>query len=150
MTSTSSASQRPFIVVGIDGSEASAEALRWAVRQAALTGAELRAVISWRVPVPAYGPAPLPDGANYAVDARQVLHDTIRDVVGTGPDVDLVPITVEGVPDVVLLEAAQGAELLVVGNRGHGALTSLILGSVSEHLVTHATCPVVVVHHQPA
>ena len=139
------AERRGRIVVGVDGSDASKNALAWAARQAALTGARLEAVTAWHVPPLAYGTAPA--DYNFAPDARRAVDETISAVLGEHPDVDVSPVVVEGLPTPALLHAAAGADLLVVGSRGHGALTGVLLGSVSEHCVTHAPCPVVVVGH---
>ena len=136
------------IVVGVDGSEVSKDALRWAHRQAGLTNATLVAVTTWHVPAFAYGtPVPMPTGYDFASEASQVLHDTVQEVLGGTPPVKVTEVVVEGPPALRLLEAAADAELLVLGSRGHGAFTGMLLGSVSEHCVAHAACPVVVVRH---
>ncbi len=137
---------RPVIVVGVDGSDASKDALRWAARQAEQTGARLQVVMTWHIPPVAYQ-AGFPDGFNYADDTRRVLDETITEVLKGFPSLDLTSQIIEGHPAPVLLHAADGAELLVVGSRGHGAFTGMLLGSVSEHCVSHAPCPVVVVRH---
>ena len=79
------------------------------------------------------------------VHAETILQSAVADVLGDDPDVDVKPSVVEGHPVPVLLNAAKGASLLVVGSRGHGVFTGILLGSVSTHCVTHATCPVTVV-----
>lgn len=148
----SNQSPAPVIVVGVDGSEPSKEALRWAGRQAELTGSKLRAVMIWHLPTAAYGPAFLPMGLDYTSDTREILTDTIREVLGEDPKVRIEPVVMEGPPGPELLRAARDAALLVVGNRGRGAFTGMLLGSVSEHCISHATCPVVVVrsrHEHP-
>ncbi len=129
------------IVVGVDGSPASAEALSWAARQARLTGAALEAVTAWTYPM-TYG-FPVIANVDWEHGARTVLTDAIHAVLGD--DADVLRRVVEGHAAQVLTEAAVGADLLVVGSRGHGGFTGLLLGSVSEHVVTHAPCPVVVV-----
>jgi nucleotide-binding universal stress UspA family protein len=137
----------PVIVVGVDGSEPSKRALRWAADQARLTGARLDVVTTWEFPptfgwAPPYPPEFDPDG-----DARTALEATVEEVLGTDPGVVVQLSVVEGHPAPVLIEAAHGAELLVVGSRGHGAFLGLALGSVSEYVASHAPCPVVVVRH---
>jgi len=132
----------PFIVAGVDGSEEGTLALRWALRQAALTGARLHVVSAWQVPFgygfpEAYIGTDVEDG--FRAHLRQILHD-----VPAG-DVPVSSSVVNGVPAAVLVEASRGAELLVVGSRGHGAFAGLLLGSVSTHCVSHAHCPVTVV-----
>jgi nucleotide-binding universal stress UspA family protein len=136
-----------LIVVGVDGSKASKDALRWALRQAELTGATLRAVTSWHLPN-FYGAGMIPFPAEYdpETDARKMLSDVLSEVAGDGAAA-VETLVVEGPPALELLEAAKGAGLLVVGSRGHGAFAGMLLGSVSEHCVSYAQCPVVVVHH---
>ena len=138
------------IVVGVDGSEASLDALRWAARQARLTGAPLLAVTAWAFPehptpfgiVP---DLPLPPDELDRVRAR--LDEATRAVVG--PDeVDLRTDVVPGDAAAVLLRAAEEAQLLVVGNRGRGTFAGVLLGSVTARVVHHAPCPVVVVRHR--
>ena len=136
-----------MIVVGVDGSGPSEDALRWAAGQARLTGARLRAVLSWEVPTAAYL-APLPPGLDLEKDARKVLEDEVADVLGDDPGIEIEKIVAEGHPAPVLLDFAETADLLVVGSRGHGQFTGMLIGSVSEHVVSHAACPVVVVRHQ--
>ena len=134
------------IVVGVDGSSHSEEALRWALGQARLTGQPVEAVTSWRVPVD-YG-----DGGAHALmaldwegDATSTLEDTVAKVVGS-PDADRVSRrVVQGHPAKVLVDAAADAALLVVGSRGRGGFTGMLLGSVSQHVIARAACPVVVV-----
>ncbi|MCU4184466.1 universal stress protein [Acidiferrimicrobium sp. IK] len=136
-----------FIVVGVDGSGTSRAALRWAARQAELTGAELHAVMAWSVPVMAYGsPVVVPVDLDLADSTQKALDQIIGEVLGDQPAIKISAVAVEGRPAERLLHEAEGAEALVVGSRGHGAFTGMLLGSVSEHCATHASCPVVVVH----
>ncbi|MER6629901.1 universal stress protein [Streptomyces sp. NPDC000987] len=132
------------IVVGVDGSDSSRSALRWAARQAVLTGAELRPVQAWRLP-PTYGMPTDYSDADFEGHARENLRRTVQDVLGEYPDLNVVPQVVEGHPATVLIEAARSADLLVVGSHGHGTFAGTLLGSVSQHCVHHATCPVLVV-----
>jgi nucleotide-binding universal stress UspA family protein len=130
------------IVVGVDGSASSKAALGWAIRQAKLTGAVVDAVIAWRYPG-AYGyPGPVGDDTDYSELAAKVVTDTIAEVAGPA---EIRPKVVEGNPAAVLLAASAGAELLVVGSRGHGGFVEALLGSVSQHCVHHAACPVVII-----
>lgn len=147
--STSTAPQQ-VIVVGVDGSTSSQEALRWAAGQAQLTSASLRAVIGWSWPT-MYGEGGL--GYGYAMpadvdpegDARTALAQIVTDVLGADLATRVEHRTGEGHPVTVLLEQANDASLLVVGSRGHGAFTGMLIGSVSLHCVGLAPCPVVVV-----
>ena len=129
------------IVVGVDGSAASADALRWAARQARLTGATLEAVTAWSYPT-TYG-FPVIANVDWEHEASTALDQAVE--AALGKDADVTRRVVEGHAAQVLAEAAQGADLLVVGSRGHGGFTGLLLGSVGEHAATHAPCPVVVV-----
>lgn len=142
-----SASPAPWIVVGIDGSEASKEALRWAARQAGLTGASLRALTSWHLPVYYGAGVAVPGDIDFEGDARRMQHDTISEVLGPEAAAKVEATVVQGPPALELLKAAHDAELLVLGNRGHGAFTGMLLGSVSEHCISHASCPVLVIRH---
>jgi nucleotide-binding universal stress UspA family protein len=136
---------RRRIVVGVDGSGASRDALRWAAHQAQLTGASLEPVISWEI-APTFYPVPVPSGYDPASNAKDALNKTLDSVIGEPDGLDVVPVVVQGPAAPTLLRAAKGADLLVVGSRGHGPLVGMLLGSVSEQCVTQATCPVVVVH----
>jgi nucleotide-binding universal stress UspA family protein len=134
--------QEHRIVVGVDGSASSKTALDWAIRQAKLTGAVVDAVIAWRYPG-AYGyPGPVGDDTDYSELAARVVTESIAEVAGPA---EIRPKVVEGNPAAVLLAASAGAELLVLGSRGHGGLVEALLGSVSQHCVHHATCPVVII-----
>jgi nucleotide-binding universal stress UspA family protein len=133
------------IVVGVDGSPSSEQALRWAAEQARSTGQELHAVIAWQSPV-TYGAPPVPDGIDWAEDSRATLQKTVENALPEAEARKVVLHAVHGAPAPALLDAAQGAGLLVVGCRGHGGFAGLLLGSVSQHVVTHATCPVLVMH----
>lgn len=136
------------IVVGVDGSAASKDALAWAARQAEMTGATLRAVISWRAPAGAYGvPMEVPGGYNFCPEAESTLDETIRDVLGEHAGIEVSAVVANGAAAPSLLWESAGADLLVVGSRGHGEFAGMLLGSVAQHCVAHAPCPVVVVRH---
>lgn len=145
MTTEPEAGRR--IVVGVDGSAPSKAALAWAVRQARLTGAAVEAVIAWEYPA-TYGstmPAAPEINYNFAEIAAEVAANTITEVCGQGEPVKISSRVVEGNAAQALLDASAGAELLVVGSRGHGGFVEALLGSVGQHCVHHATCPVVVI-----
>jgi nucleotide-binding universal stress UspA family protein len=132
------------IVAGVDGSDSSLEALAWAATQSQLTGSRLEVIMTWDWPT-AYGWAvPLPADYSPAEDARKLLGEAVDGVRKTHPDVGIAPRLVEGHPAPALVEASRSADLLVVGSRGHGEFVGMLLGSVSEHCVTYAHCPVVV------
>jgi nucleotide-binding universal stress UspA family protein len=139
----------PRIVVGVDGSAPSVAALRWAVRQAELTSGTIDAVTAWQYPVSAGGLGWAPtsglDNTDYAELSAKTLSAAVAEV-GPPPSVQVRELVVEGNPAQAILDTARGADLLVVGNRGHGEFTDALIGSVSNRCVHHASCPVVVVH----
>ena len=136
--------QERRIVVGVDGSGSSKAALRWAIRQAKLTGSSVVAVTSWRYPTP-YGLTPGTGGAfDFETNAKNTLTEALAEVSGLEPAVPVRPLVTEGIAAEVLLHEARGADLLVVGSRGHGGFASALLGSVSMYCVLHAHCPVLV------
>jgi nucleotide-binding universal stress UspA family protein len=133
------------IVVGVDGSVPSKAALGWAIRQAELTGAMVEAVIAWHHPGNYGYPVTVPDDADYRKLAAKVVADAIAEVAAPAGPVEIRPKVVEGNPAAALLATSAGAELLVLGSRGHGGFVEALLGSVSQHCVHHATCPVVII-----
>ena len=133
----------PRIVVGVDGFESSTAALRWAIHQAKLTGAVVDAVTTWQIP-PGSGLIPVTDLPDYQDDARCVLTEAITEMCTVDAEVEVRPHVTEGRAGPVLVAAAEGADLLVVGCRGHGGLTEALLGSVGQYCVHHASCPVVI------
>src|SRR6266566_1480114 len=139
----------PRIVVGVDGFESSKAALRWAIHQAKLTGAVVDAVTTWHIP-PGSGLVPAVDMPDYQDDARIILTEAITEMCTIDTEVVVRPRVVEGQAGPVLVEAAEGADLLVVGNRGHGGLAEALLGSVGQYCVRHAPCPVVIMRGKPA
>lgn len=144
---TSSTTDR-VIVVGVDGSDASKDALRWAGRQAEMTGASLEVIMSCSIPMAVYS-APYPIPAVVDIDAsRASLDRIVGEVLGEDPPYKVSTTVVEGPAPVALVDAAEHAELLVVGSRGHSALVGVLLGSVSEHCIAHAACPVAVIRHR--
>jgi nucleotide-binding universal stress UspA family protein len=137
-----------LIVVGVDGSDSSIDALRWAVGQAELTGASLEIVTAWKFQL-SYGFSPTwPSDFDPPKDAGRMLSEIIERELKDHDELTVRKTVIEGYPAPVLLEAAEHADLLVVGSRGHGAFAGMLLGSVSEHCTSHAKCPVVVVRHQ--
>jgi len=136
------------IVIGMDGSESSRQALHWAVGQAKVTGATLEAVMAWAAPIP-WGRTPtLPPGRDPEDETRKRLAEEVESVLGPHSALDVTETVVQGQPAPALIAASKHADMLVVGSRGHGTFAGTLLGSVSRHCVTHATCPVVVVRHQ--
>ena len=142
------------IVVGVDHSEGAKAALEFAADEAKLRQSILRAVHAWQFSFETPGiegglyPAVLPDlsdmhsAAEAAVEAA--LADAIPDLRGLAVEHRVI----EGAPGAVLVDESQGAELLVVGSRGHGGFAGLFLGSVSAQCAQHAACPVVIIPHK--
>ncbi|SDJ54335.1 universal stress protein [Nonomuraea jiangxiensis] len=135
-------SPRAEVVVGVDGSPGSLRALAFGFAEAELRRARLRAVQAWAWPHPGgFEPADR--------DGEEKHLRTLRGLVARyrerHPDVDMVAEVVHGHPVEVLREAAAGAELLVVGSRGHGQLAGMLMGSISQAMLHHAPCPLAVV-----
>jgi nucleotide-binding universal stress UspA family protein len=139
----------PQIVVGVDGSAESVEALRWAAGYAAATGGTISAVLSWHYPTAAGivqpGTAPKLFTDETRAMLQEALDTAVTDVFGTTTPPGVHAKIAYGHPAVVLAGESANADLLVVGNRGHGAFAGMLTGSVSMHCVNNAHCPVVVV-----
>jgi nucleotide-binding universal stress UspA family protein len=136
------------VVVGVDGSEGSKNALRWAARIAEATGARLDAIAAWELAslygwsalsaVPAlYSPQP---------EIEKSVNETVDEVFGADRPKNIRVKALEGPAAKTLLAASEGALMLVVGSRGHGGFSGMLLGSVSSKVAEHAKCPVLVVH----
>ncbi|WP_327290100.1 universal stress protein [Streptomyces sp. NBC_01198] len=135
------------IVVGVDGSIAAQQALRWAALQAELTGASLVAVMAWELPG-AFGWADvpeLPDDLDLEGPASRALAEAVDDALPPAKAAAVEQVVVAGNPAQAILDRAETADLIVVGVRGHGTFRAPLLGSVSHTVTLHATCPVVVV-----
>jgi nucleotide-binding universal stress UspA family protein len=139
------------IVVGVDHSAGAKEALRFALEEARLRQATLRAVHAWQF---GYIGATGMEGAlpaiggelhEYRAAAEAALDATLRQAIPDAGEVEVERHVVEGAPAAVLVEESRGADLLVVGSRGHGGFAQLLLGSVSQQCAHHAECPVVIV-----
>ena len=134
------------IVVGVDGSAASLAALRWAVRQAELTGAPLEIVSTWEWRVGYLGLGiPVPPDYDPADEARRQLDKAVSAVLTPRDAIEVRQSVIEGHPAPVLEALSTTADLVVVGSHGHGEFAGMLLGSVSEHCATHCHCPVVVI-----
>lgn len=133
------------IVVGVDGSDGSKDALRWAAKQAGYTGATLEVIAAWDYPA-TYGWVPVPPEDYALADfAEKALTDAINEVFGSDVPENIQHRVVEGHPAEVLVDASKGAELLVVGSRGYGGFADALLGSVSTYCVHHAHGAVTVI-----
>ncbi|HUP73935.1 MAG TPA: universal stress protein [Acidimicrobiales bacterium] len=134
------------LIVGIDGSENSVAALRWAASYAALTGATIHAVTTWEFPVFAdtSGMVAMP-GPDFFADGAQSTLDGAIAQAELPADIDVAREVVEGHPARVLLDRSANAALLVVGRRGHSGILGAFTGSVANACANHAQVPVVIV-----
>jgi len=143
----------PRIVVGVDGSPSSRAALRWAVRHARLTGGTVDAIIAWQIPMMlqnySWAPIYVEESGDFAEDARKRIDAVIGTEIEPADSRLVRSQVVHGHPAQVLLDAAADADLLVVGSRGHGSFAEALLGSVSQHCVHHAHCPVLIMRAEP-
>ncbi|MFD8013944.1 universal stress protein [Streptomyces sp. NPDC058955] len=134
------------IVVGVDGSEPSLKALKWAAAQAALTGDTLHAVTGWEYPA---SWATLMPGVPPEFDperlAKQILDQSLTEALTPEEAAAATRTVVGGNAAQALIDQAEGASLLVVGDRGYSGFKAAVLGSVSTNVTQHAPCPVVVV-----
>lgn len=139
------------IVVGVDGSENSRRALEWAIEEAKIRRAQLTVVSAWQIPnvvlsstvaTAAY------DTGVWKGAATETLDTMLQAVDSHDLSAGLDRQVVEGPPAKVLLDVAKGADLIVVGSRGRGGFSGLLLGSVSQQVAHHADCPVVIVPHE--
>jgi nucleotide-binding universal stress UspA family protein len=132
------------IVVGVDGSEASVTALRRGIRLADALNASVEAIATWRMPVD-YGAL---TAVEYSPedDARSILTGAAKSVFGAKVPQWFTEVTLEGNADEILIEQSRGAEMLIVGSRGHGGIAGVLLGSVSAKVAEHAHCPVLIIH----
>jgi nucleotide-binding universal stress UspA family protein len=139
------------IVVGVDGSPSSMAALKWAVRQAELTGGSVEAVTTWRSPPLVGIGAPFSeaevgggDDSRIRLAAENMLRAAIAEASGQS-GVHITAEVGEGSAAQMLLDLAAGASLVIVGSRGHGGITGTLLGSVGQTLAQHSPCPVLII-----
>jgi nucleotide-binding universal stress UspA family protein len=143
------------IVVGVDNSEGAKAALRFALEEAKLRGASLRAVHAWQfasIGAPGIEAGTPPTfGVDFADLERGVaasLENTLDEAIPDPGGVNVERRVVEGAAAAALVEESRGADLLVVGSRGLGGFRGLLLGSVGQQVAQHASCPVVIVPHR--
>jgi nucleotide-binding universal stress UspA family protein len=137
------------IVVGVDGSTCSIAALRWAVAEARLRRAKVKALLAWSYPdVSTYHEAAQALETPFAELAAARLAGAAAEAGVGGAAVELEQVVVEAPAAAALLDAASEASLLVVGSRGLGGFAGLMLGSVSQQCAHHAHCPVVIVREE--
>ena len=138
------------IVVGVEGSDGSRAALRWAIDEARVRSSTVVVVTAYLptyVPAaPDYGYVPL-DAPDLVDEVRKMQDELVAEalLLDGGPPVPFEQHLLEGRAAETLITASQDASLLVVGNRGRGGFRGLLLGSVSQHTAHHASCPVVIV-----
>jgi nucleotide-binding universal stress UspA family protein len=141
------------IVVGVDGSPSSRAALRWAVRQAVLTGGTIDAVLAWHVPMvlrtSTWAPIYVDEMTGLEEDARKSLGAVISEEIEPADRHRVTARVVNGHPAEALLHAAADADLLVLGSRGHASFAEALFGSVGQHCVHHARCPVLIMRGEP-
>jgi nucleotide-binding universal stress UspA family protein len=142
---TSPAEERR-VVVGVDGSQPSRLALQWAQFMGHALNATIDAVTVWEIS--AVEATEWSDDWNPEKEAAAALHKTIAEVLGSPPAVPVREISRQGQGNTAseLVQASEGAQLLVVGNRGHGGFARHRLGSVSKAVAEHAHCPVLIIH----
>jgi nucleotide-binding universal stress UspA family protein len=140
--------RKPQIVVGIDGSLGSTRGLRWALEEAQVRGASVKAIVAWQYdPLTALvmGPA-----HGHETIAREVANAAIDHAQRLAPQVSFTAEVCFDATVPALLDASLGADLLVVGSRGHGGFQDALLGSVAHQCARHAVCEVVVVRPYPS
>lgn len=139
------------IVVGVDGSEHSLAALRWAASEAKLRATRVHVVGTFTTPIMSTGyEVAVPDPSDLQ-SASETMLDAVVDSVRESGELDGVDVgteVLEGHAGERLVALSRGAGLIVVGSRGHGGFIGLLLGSVTTYVVNHAHCPVVVVRHE--
>lgn len=140
-----------LIVVGVDGSSGSENAVRWAVAEGTFRTAKVRAVLAWGYPVVVgmEQSAVLLDQTELENKATRQLREAVEKAVGPSTADTIEMVVTMGPAASNLIEQSKRADLVVVGARGHGGFLGLRLGSVSAQVTHHAHCPVVVIRHEP-
>jgi nucleotide-binding universal stress UspA family protein len=140
----------PGITVGIDGSDHSRQALEWAVREAAMRNAPLSVLAVHQVAAspwtgrPILYPGDQPEMEKMRLAAQELTQKAVKEAGEPGPASVAVRV-ITGLPAIELINASSDSDLVVVGSRGGGGFARLLLGSVSNQVVHHAACPVVVI-----
>jgi nucleotide-binding universal stress UspA family protein len=138
----------PVVVVGVDGSDNSLEALHWAGEYAQAFGGKLIALIAWHIPTDLRYAIWATADFNCQADAAALVNGALEIERKECPSVAMEASVVNAPAAVALIEASKEADLLVVGSRGHGGFLGMLLGSVGAHCTHHASCPVVVLRHR--
>lgn len=141
--------QSDLIVVGVDESSYSREALRWALAEARSHQLRVLAVSTWRKPPvptnPTYGSFPWSAVVDAGPATPKMLEQVVKEVAADYPEVEVEPRAVVGNASEVLIALSEQAAMVVVGAKGHGGFAGMLLGSVSQHVLSHSRCTVVVV-----
>jgi nucleotide-binding universal stress UspA family protein len=138
----------PTVVVGVDGSKASAKAIEFAFDQADAVHAQVIGVHAWTSPYLTYadGQSMLKfDEEEVLESCRLLVAESVAGAAADHPDVHWETRLVSGQAARVILRTAESADLVVVGSRGHGGFTGLLLGSVSQSVLHHTHCPIAIV-----
>jgi nucleotide-binding universal stress UspA family protein len=140
------------IVVGVDGSEGSTKALRFALDEAQQRGANLKVVGAWHIPAIVYEAGWVPANVDleaYPKFSQEALDKALADADADVSGVEVTTVVHKGQAADVLCAEAKGADLLVVGSRGLGGFRGLMLGSVSQQCAQHTPCPLAIVPNGP-
>jgi nucleotide-binding universal stress UspA family protein len=120
------------------------DALDWAARQAVSTNSTLEVIMTWNWPTNYGWTMAFPTGYDPEESVTKALEGAETTLQGKYPDLEVSGRVMQGHPAPILVDASKGADLLVVGSRGHGEFVGMLIGSVSEYCATHAHCPVLV------
>jgi nucleotide-binding universal stress UspA family protein len=131
------------VVVGIDGSPSSKEAMEFAAQEATRRGASLQVVMAWDWPL-GYSRTPMLHKSDPVESAREQFEAIVAGLQEAHPGLTIAAVFEHGKPASTLVDASKGADLLVVGSRGHGEFIGMLLGSVSRHCASQAHCPVLI------
>lgn len=141
--------QSDLIVVGVDGSTYSRVALKWALAEARSHQQRILAVSTWTKPPvpsdPAYGSFPWGSSVDAGPATEQMLETVVKEVAADHPEVEVDRRTTAGNAVQELIMLSEDAAMVVVGAKGHGGFTGMLLGSVSQHVLAHSRCTVVAV-----
>jgi nucleotide-binding universal stress UspA family protein len=139
--------EKPLVVVGVDGSGCAREALQVAVEETRYRGGRLHVVAAWSIPVMMYAGGYMAgiDPSTFERAAEAEAADAVEEVGRAAPEIEVWGDVSNDSPAKALVEASKDAALLVVGSRGLGGFERLLLGSVSQQVAQHAQCPVLIV-----
>lgn len=136
-----------IIMAGYDGSTSAKKALLWAAQEAELRKSELRVVHSWEYPTLPYGAYPS-EGEDLEASAQEMLDAGVTFITEKFPNLKVTSQLTEGHPVVNLIKLSKSCDMLVVGSRGHGGFSTLVLGSVSSQLAHHCQLPLMIIHSE--